>query len=860
MYHRVPRSSGRAPSLAARGRRWGTGALVIAAASVLLTAAAHGTPTPGTAPSISGGVTEPATLTETQGTWTPSSGTVTLAEQWYICSSSAASSCTSAISGATGTTYTTSSADVGQYVAVIETASDGTAPAATATSNLIGPIADPPAPTLVTAPEVSGTVASGDVLTATAGTWNNSPTSYTYQWYACSGAPLACAVATGTGATTASYTVGATEAGDAFEVDVTAVNDGGPSAPAASAPALPAAPANTAVPQITGTVAVGQTLTASTGTWTGSPYAYTYQWERCSPTCGAISGATAASYTLAAADAGTTTEVQVTATNAGGSATATSAGSALTAPPALIAAPAITGTPEVGQTLTETAAHWSNSPTSTTVQWWLCDSTYTNCTAIAGATAATYTAVASDAGGVLQVSETATNAGGSTTAVSPFAGPVTIGVVDPSPVNTSLPTVSGTPQQGSVLTATSGGWAYNPGTFIYQWLRCGQSCTPIPGADSSSYALAAGDVGSSIAVQVTAANGGGSSAPIQSARSARVTTPTNTALLAGPSALVTDQVVTLTAIVTTGTGIVSPSGSLSFTDNGTAIQGCTGLGVYSGGQTGTVSCQTSFVASVARVAAAYSPSSGSLATGSSSPVATFIVGRAKPRITVSGSSDPGVRRRTTFTIKIDPPSDSTTEVTPSGYVRVMTGSRTIAHCGHLHLRRQTASCTVSRRSLDGHRLVVAYGGDGNFQPTKSAKVVTVAPQQPAGFVTALMSWTFDYTPSHTTIPLLGVTSLSPGMTISLACRGGGCPFASHHVQIGAHGSCSAGVGGCSVDLVPLLHRARLRPGATLVITITHPRWIGKYYQFVILSGHAPRVSQNCLAAGGTQPGIGCTGA
>ena len=82
------------------------------------------------------------------------------------------------------------------------------------------------------------------------------------------------------------------------------------------------APANTALPVISGTTIVGQTLTTSNGTWTGSP-TFTYQWLRGGSN---ISGATASSYLLVTADLSATITATVTATNAGGSTGATSAG------------------------------------------------------------------------------------------------------------------------------------------------------------------------------------------------------------------------------------------------------------------------------------------------------------------------------------------------------------------------------------------------------------------------------------------------------------------------------------------------------------------------------------------------------
>ena len=85
---------------------------------------------------------------------------------------------------------------------------------------------------------------------------------------------------------------------------------------------------NNSRPTVAGTATVGQQLTASPGSWTGSPTpTYTYAWQRCDSTganCAPISGAGSATYTVASADAGNTLEVAVTASNTAGSVTATS--------------------------------------------------------------------------------------------------------------------------------------------------------------------------------------------------------------------------------------------------------------------------------------------------------------------------------------------------------------------------------------------------------------------------------------------------------------------------------------------------------------------------------------------------------
>ena len=183
-------------------------------------------------------------------------------------------------------------------------------------------------------PAISGAGVVGQPLTASTGSWSNAPTSYGFAWQRCDAAGAACTVIAGS--TTATFVPTAAEQGMTIRVVVTATNGFGPT-PAVSAPtspiaAAPGAPANTAPPSLAGTAAVGQTLTASAGTWTGNPSAFAYAWQRCGASgdpCVVITGATASTYVLTSADAGSTVRVAVTATNALGSATAVSAPTAV---------------------------------------------------------------------------------------------------------------------------------------------------------------------------------------------------------------------------------------------------------------------------------------------------------------------------------------------------------------------------------------------------------------------------------------------------------------------------------------------------------------------------------------------------
>jgi hypothetical protein len=87
-----------------------------------------------------------------------------------------------------------------------------------------------------------------------------------------------------------------------------------------------APPINSVAPAITGTATVGQVLTCSTGTWSGSP-TYSYQWKRDNTT---NIGTNSSTYTLVAGDSTHNVGCVVTATNTGGSATATAPNRAIT--------------------------------------------------------------------------------------------------------------------------------------------------------------------------------------------------------------------------------------------------------------------------------------------------------------------------------------------------------------------------------------------------------------------------------------------------------------------------------------------------------------------------------------------------
>jgi hypothetical protein len=177
-------------------------------------------------------------------------------------------------------------------------------------------------------PVLSGTVSPGQTISATRGSWDNDPAGFTYQWRRCDTGGANCGDIAG--ATASSYVVVDADVDSRLRVRVTATNLGGSAAAdSAAATANGIAPSNAAAPSISGTAHEGETLNAQRGAWDGTtPLLFAYQWQRCTngaDSCADVADATAASYSLSAADVGSAMRVRVTAANSVGTATSPSA-------------------------------------------------------------------------------------------------------------------------------------------------------------------------------------------------------------------------------------------------------------------------------------------------------------------------------------------------------------------------------------------------------------------------------------------------------------------------------------------------------------------------------------------------------
>lgn len=168
--------------------------------------------------------------------------------------------------------------------------------------------------------------------------------------------------------------------------------------------------------------------------------------------------------------------------------------------------PSISGTAQVGETLTGDDGEWSGVPEPTLSRQWQADGE-----PIDGATGPTYEPVEDDVGAAITLAVTATNGAGSVTAVSEATDPVSPALE--APVNTAPPAITGDAELGALLTATAGAWDGSPPiTYTYDWQRSagGEDGWTAIGATVDTYTLVEADVDQFVRCIVTATNAAGS--------------------------------------------------------------------------------------------------------------------------------------------------------------------------------------------------------------------------------------------------------------------------------------------------------------------------------------------------------------
>ncbi|MGI9190926.1 MAG: hypothetical protein ACR2IL_02315 [Chitinophagaceae bacterium] len=302
--------------------------------------------------------------------------------------------------------YQIQSADFGQSIVgkVIATNAFGTANASTAGITAVQ------IPINTVAPVVSGTDIVGSVLTTTNGTWTgNAPITFTYQWLR-NGAVIS-------GAINSTYTQVLADMGQVITCRVNGSNLYGNADAVGNSITTRYAPVNVDAPIVYGTPTVGSVLSAFVGNWTEFPSSTkAHQWQLSTDGGSTWSNiGTGTTYTVVSGDVGNLIRVSITATNSAGNSTADSPNfsipSAGTQRPENTIAPAITGTPAVGNVLTCSTGTWNGSPSGYDYQW------YRDTTPV-GTNSNTYTQVTGDTNALIKCVVSATNVGGTEPATS----------------------------------------------------------------------------------------------------------------------------------------------------------------------------------------------------------------------------------------------------------------------------------------------------------------------------------------------------------------------------------------------------------------------------------------------------------
>ncbi|QWS33676.1 hypothetical protein [Curtobacterium aetherium] len=407
---------------------------------------------------------------------------------------------------------------------------------------------------------VAGTAQVGGTMTALPGAWTPTPTTTSLQWFA-DGRAIQ-------GETRSELALTAALAGKVITVAQTGSRSGYVDQTVVSQPSPAVRPGSfdqvSAPLLVAGTAQVGGTMTALPGAWTPTPTTTSLQWFADGR---AIQGETRSELALTAALAGKVITVAQTGSRSGyvDQTVVSQPSPAVRPAPAVenFVAPSISGAARVGETLVADVGRWE-AGTTFRVQW------SANDERINGANGLNLILAEAQRGKVISVAVTGVISGRTdTTAVSSR----TVAVSAPLQAFVSaVPTIVGTPRDGSILTARVGTWTPAPTTWKYQWLRDGQR---IAGATKSTFTVPTSAVGAKLSVVLTGSRAGYGDATVSSAESKPVAPLKK--LTATPKPKISGTV-KVGKVLTVSAGKWSPAPvalTYQWSVNGTAIVGAT---------------------------------------------------------------------------------------------------------------------------------------------------------------------------------------------------------------------------------------------------------------------------------------------
>jgi hypothetical protein len=427
----------------------------------------------------------------------------------------------------------------------------------------------------------------------------------------------------------------------------------------------------------------------------------------------------------------------------------------------------------------------------------------------------------------------------------------------PAPTATKLPTITGTPTPGQVLSGHAATWSWEPTSFRHQWFRCNakeESCSPIGGATEPTYLLSLADAGSRVAFTETAANFFTESAPV------------GTIDLSGGSPMVGHAPAAITA------------GATGLVVNGATLNGA----IEPNWLTTTVAFQYGASAAYGvttpaqTVAASGAPAAVSAQIGGLAPATTYDY-----RVAATNALGTVYGENQTFTTAPPAPVIKTSPTISGTPVRgqALSASQGTWTNAPTSFAYQWESCDssgnncakVSGATNATHTLTQADVGHALRAVVTAANLggSTSTPSTPSSIigsvVDASMTWKFAYTRRITIVELLAVHELPAGASIEVLCHGVGCPFALVHAAAASerarchkHHKCSRPKHTASdVSIAHLFSGRRLSVGSRIRVAVVKPTWVGKSFLFTMRSNKTPQVQIACLAPGSSQSGVGC---
>lgn len=255
------------------------------------------------------------------------------------------------------------------------------------------------APTCTAPPLISGTVAVGVEVSATAGSWSNPRLKFSWTWLR-DGAPISNAI----DRNYPRYVVTKSDIGARITVRVTARRTGYEPGRANSAPSALVGNAGSVevvvAPKVSGTAQPGKFLYVTRGEWNPYPSSVTFQWLRNGV---AIPGATTSGYQVRTTDVEFELSVRATANKSGyqNGSVVTGATPVPRTPLTMTTAPELTGSGRAGTFLYVSRGVWNPYATAVTYQWTV------NGSPVPGATSGGYLIRAADVGKAVSVLVTA---------------------------------------------------------------------------------------------------------------------------------------------------------------------------------------------------------------------------------------------------------------------------------------------------------------------------------------------------------------------------------------------------------------------------------------------------------------------